>query len=129
MVKANELRIGNYFLGGLDEILEVTSVSGEGVGYKDGDAVGGCTIPSLRPIPLTEECLSNFGFKLYKSPIGHFFERSCGSNEISFNEATHSLFIGETKTTKVIMLGIVDSVHQLQNLYFALTGEELTLKK
>ena len=56
------------------------------------------------PIPLTEECLLRFGFES-KNPV--LFTNSDGD----------SFYLDDTK---------IKHVHQLQNLYFALTGEELT---
>jgi hypothetical protein len=69
-----------------------------------------------KPIPLTEEWLLRFGFeKKYKNyEMGDFmfFKGSC--SRISY---------------KLSLIGInIKHVHQLQNLYFALTGEELKLK-
>ena len=58
----------------------------------------------LHSIPLTEEWLLRFGFES-KNPV--LFTNSDGD----------SFYLDDTK---------IKHVHQLQNLYFALTGEELT---
>lgn len=71
-----------------------------------------------QPIPLTEEWLLMFGFEktslhyLKKNGIIIFF-----LNNNEFCEC----FLGS-------IIVKIKHIHQLQNLYFALTGEELTLK-
>ena len=80
------------------------------------------------PIPLTEEWLLKFGFKFYE-PLSHyrividdvwyyvnkdFYFSFCN---LKADESQHMPY----KKLKY--------VHQLQNLYFALTGEELTISE
>ena len=68
-----------------------------------------------KPIPLTEEWLVEFGFE--KALNGWWSD-----NEIwSYNDG--KFYLGANT-----YLSNVKYVHQLQNLYFALTNEELTLK-
>lgn len=76
------------------------------------------------PIPLTEEWLVKFGFDKQENnwkklticnDWTNIFWESLAGIEISVNK--HS-----------IMLPHINYVHQLQNLYFTLTNEELTLK-
>jgi len=72
---------------------------------------------SFKPIPLTEEWLIKFGFSCV---IGHGYKKNGFKGKI-FGYSTmwhhHSLRV-EMKY-----------VHQLQNLYFALTQKELTYEK
>jgi hypothetical protein len=85
------------------------------------------TINSMNPIPLTEEWLLKFGFER------HHFDYSNGviyikdvpnNNEFKWGvypfELGSGFIINKSKNLKY--------VHQLQNLYFALTNEELTMK-
>jgi len=65
----------------------------------------------LEPIPLTEEWLLKFGFK----KLGGYYML----NEFTFNEGTF-LWNNFCISTSI------QHVHSLQNLYFALTGDELT---
>jgi hypothetical protein len=72
----------------------------------------------FKPIPLTEEWLLRFEFvkKDYGCQI-HYYANTKSLWKITFKK---DLF----KCDKTI----IKHVHQLQNLYFALTGVELTLK-
>ncbi len=95
-------------------------------GYELGDSIVSLTdgliktkvdIESIEPIPLTEDILLKCG--LLKTSIGTFL---LGSYElVSYNNHYNvSVFKG-----KICELS---HLHQLQNLYFALTGEELNLQ-
>jgi hypothetical protein len=80
-----------------------------------GDIVAGhCEWSHVEPIPLTEEWLVKFGFK----PLVKDWQ-------------IKGLIIHARKRGFVVnnRIPILKTVHQLQNLYFALTGEELTLKQ
>jgi hypothetical protein len=76
----------------------------------------------FEPIPLTEEWLLKFGF-----------EHEDDYLELQINEHLSIIYVGYLA---LMIDGVIiqvnntnsDKVHQLQNLYFALTGEELTLK-
>lgn len=111
-MKAKELRIGNLVEINAPIINKVIAVDVYHISKikKNKDC--------CKPIPLTEEWLVNFGF----------YER-----EFSFDKGSFYLTkrIGEKaylyQETKSPFR--VEFVHQLQNLYFALTGEELTLKQ
>ena len=76
------------------------------------------TIIFSDPIPLTEEWLTKFGFELIE---GNFHLYANGFS-LDINGSITKFWVNET---------IVDIkyVHQLQNLFFALTGEELKIKK
>lgn len=82
-------------------------------------------LPVLDPIPLTEEWLVKLGF--YKSSpnddycINYYFPKI--GSEIHIE--TERLFVMVDK----IIIARCQYVHQLQNLYFALTGEELEYDK
>lgn len=77
---------------------------------------------SIKPIPITEEWLVRFGFKINSGVSSREFLmkniKVCNHYEKGF------LFIVDWWHSGIM----IQSVHQLQNLYFALTGEELILK-
>jgi len=74
------------------------------------------------PIPLTEEWLLKFGFE--KNDNNQFILME-GSVDILFNKDLN----GWTCDGINFSINMTEHVHQLQNLYFALTGEELKLKE
>ena len=120
-MKATELRIGNWVEWNYEESSDGNAYPVE-YGYELDDIM---TNPNIvKPIPLTEEWLERFGFKFdgycsfWKSDIE--LTKDVGDNHYSvFNVHGNSLHRD----------GIIQYVHTLQNLYFALTGEELTKNK
>ena len=69
------------------------------------------------PIPLTEDWLLKFGFKGWD--LGKYTLILTNGNFFDFQHGLESTPIAKN----------IKHVHQLQNLYFALTGEELTIKE
>jgi hypothetical protein len=102
-MKANQLRIGNLILWDGDEYIVKRSFWDQ---YKDDES-------DIEFIPLTEEWFLKFGYKRLKDHLcilGHLVW--------TFN----GMFICDKNGV------ILKYVHQLQNLYFARTEKELTLK-
>jgi len=121
-MKANELRIGNL-VDGQPFTFDIQEIESLGVGsafFKNG----GLEYRNINPIPLTEEWLLKFGFenrngfnRYERGFIGVILDdNSCVDMHDTYNEVWS-------------VLCLIKSVHQLQNLYFALTGEELTIKE
>ena len=81
----------------------------------------------IEPIPLTEEWLLKFGYTKVKVK-GEFvlFEKELCVYTIAFSSFAN-IFIKHT-ISLVTQLTAFQYVHQLQNLYYALTGEELNIK-
>lgn len=130
-LKANELRIGNY-LNGKQGHVTVTEIRKNNiVKIQDNTSsfyVGTC----LKPIPLTEEWLLKFDME-YADEFSNQRKLYVKKHEYDISQITYSekeglmrLSNGEQKGT--MLIPHIKYVHQLQNLYFALTGEELTLK-
>jgi hypothetical protein len=132
MVKANELRIGNWFYynNALKRIVAITS----------GNTVKLNTLPKmieddileLIPIPLTPELLENCGF----------IRSGCLNDTVYWNEqARISYSFGnyaypseDLRSKPHVEIGRQQIypkrlmyLHQLQNLYFSLTNQELTI--
>ncbi len=126
-MKATELRKGNYvgfhhwFRNGKlfkkykDSFIETVSVH-HGVLYNEEWVDAGYSLNSIIGIPLTEEWLIKFGFK----HDGDDYYSLKGVDIKNFKE-------GGMKVVGIVRH--VYNVHSLQNLYFALTGTELTLKE
>lgn len=144
MIKANELRIGNLVYWQTFDVLPVNFINKEIVNIQE---IKPEYFPSedwknrFSPIPLTEEWLLGFGF--YKSPSSNdvflligksmtfnvFIDSDCDEkipNTIGYIVTAHInnmphcgfAFYRESNVSHY-------HVHTLQNLYFALTGEEL----
>jgi hypothetical protein len=121
MIKANELRLGNW--------IEHNQYPNDTViiRIEDGKHIDEAIRLNANPIPLTEEWLIKFGFEEYIDfgyKTGNFdkvplcgFTYSINTNKVMImhkgNNISHWLDIK------------IKYVHQLQNLYFALNGEEL----
>lgn len=123
MIQANELRIGNLisFKESIDDIICIIATTNNvRLNKKRGIPV---SINYLRPIPLTEEWLVKFGFKNKSKTL---FEKNFYEKRI-FSIVQHGFtkkfcFPAQNGVTEI------KYVHQLQNLYFALTGKELEIK-
>lgn len=129
MITPQELRIGNYLALG-EDVLLVNEI--HKTGFYAGNEVKGTlkgNVWQIEPIELTEEWLMKFGletdnevdeidgvmFKLYHLE-DYIIEYWIRDNTFKF-------------TDDCALEVFVSSVHQLQNLYFALVGEELTKKE
>lgn len=113
-MKSIELRIGNYIIqGGLVTIVEQLEKS-----INDWDRTNHKRTIDCQPIPLTKEWLLKFGFdnKFNKGKINIILKGRLGykNGRTYFN-------------SWAILEKQPDYVHELQNLYYALTGEELTI--
>lgn len=82
----------------------------------------------FEPIPLTEEWLERFGFEYDENDDWFVFE---SNKEVSFSMDKNGVmyYFGNLEPLWVDILSKIKYVHQLQNLYFALTGEELNQNK
>jgi len=78
----------------------------------------------IEPIPLTEEWLIKFGFENY----GFLFLRYSIENILVVDLEDFTSGINEHDVFWLLNKDML-YVHQLQNLYFALTGKELTIHK
>lgn len=116
MIQANELRIGNY----IEFMNDSTSGQPQKFEVQDYSVIG-----RIEPIPLTEEWLLKLGFikdDAYEKSYTSRIIRGRNIRVFHHNNATHFL---------LNMHFAVDLkyVHQLQNLYFALTSEELQINQ
>lgn len=122
-MKAKELRIGNYIYE--PESSEPVPFKVWGAYQEKGnDKVNGYPIALFQPIPLTEEWLTKFGFlKNYSNSYTSYKLSSRGFTiEYDFRNGENVI-----NAAMLECVGLdIDYVHQLQNLFFALTGEELT---
>jgi hypothetical protein len=109
-MKANELRIGNY----VDLFGMTATVQPDDFNLREH----GIAIEQGKPIPLTEEWLNRFGATKYSNDTHHIAFMWI----INIDNNTW-----EIRVNLDFLLCEIQHVHQLQNLYFALTGEELKI--
>ena len=126
-MEVNELRVGNFITHDdySMEVFKVMSIEKnedmylvDTEGGKNGSWINGSIL--IEPVPLSEEIL----VKLGKEPRNRRFIIKALSNEIRFdyNFQSRSWFVSlNGKFT------IIENIHQLQNLYFGLTGKELEI--
>ena len=124
-MKANELRIGNWveYNGYIYQIAELRSklIQEDSVYLVSKEREAWTEYDKLKPIPLTEEWLFKFGFiQIHEN---NFQDFECEIMVDLFNEKIHIISAMPWK-----QLNHIKYVHQLHNLYFALTNEELTFK-
>jgi hypothetical protein len=120
-MEARELRIGNYvYFGIINEPIKITG----------GIDICNPTIVMAKPIPLTKEWLLKFGFEMIEDKTEEVWYWAYKDFVLEptffcFGYASPIVFdlirVNEDKP--------LIHVHQLQNLYFALTGEELEITK
>ena len=129
-MKATELRIGNLIEYKIEDKLderkewwEVSKVDFQDLTWLDSNPEDAY----FRPIKITEEWLLKFGFeditgvdyilhidvdfKLILIPADAFYPQIDKADDVGWGS---------------ISLNKIEYIHQLQNLYFTLTGEELT---
>ena len=123
VMKATELRVGNWINIYDDYNSKVTGLTNTGkIWFVDNPTNTECAfvVNKIEPIPLTEEWLVRFGFE----NEGNYFDIDINGYSLSiFNLCEYS--ITDTTHEQTDMWIAIKHVHQLQNLYFALTNKEL----
>lgn len=116
MVQANELRIGNYISYKNERWIKV--------GYHEIRYAVLYPDNSYYPIPLTPEILEKAGW--YWNAECNSYEHADIRMNMQFREVNQSWTM-YNHVLKAVIAKRIYHVHQLQNLYFALTGEELEI--
>lgn len=121
-MKAQEFRLGN--LVNFTSVLgthnggEILAINSNSVSFKTVEI----PIEKIKPIPLTEEWLLKFGFELDNRP-SNINGRYYIHNEIFIEMERNFVMVDK------YIISRCEYVHQLQNLYRSLTGQELTIKQ
>ncbi|MDV3470858.1 hypothetical protein CMV02_02890 [Elizabethkingia anophelis] len=118
-MEGKELRLGNYLHDRNGNLCKVIELRQDGI-YAPAinEAITG--LPN-KPIELTEDWLLKFGFSKirYTDKKLNYYSKGFVKCYIENSNIFFDVIQGCIQ---------VKYVHQLQNLYFALTGEELTIK-
>lgn len=132
MIDAKELRIGNLvkykshnfcYVDAIcdypNEIYKKVSIKGEHLGAE-------LPFVDIEPIPLTTQILEKCGFNLQPQKMSIYVNGRIklwlGSNGVI------AYLMHEDKNESFWISNPVQNLHQLQNLYYCLTGTELSIK-
>lgn len=120
-MKRTELRIGN-FVNTLDGILKV-----DGIGEYVLIEKYAYSFSDIKPIPLTEEILLKCGF-VYTDEENEYMSLIVGFNSklISSDKSANFNSVWLHKEIPYTLMEF-KYLHQLQNLYFTLTNQELQI--
>jgi len=137
-ILAQELRIGNWVHHNTEWNYKIGSNNTTATTFHEFDfqwdetdwyALGECTmfLKNINPILLTKEWLLKFGFK-YNGM--NWVKDKLPMTDFRYNVSFTYFYKGKLKCNNIsnpIKSIEIEYVHQFQNLYFALTGEELTV--
>ncbi|TXK73933.1 hypothetical protein [Mesonia sp. HuA40] len=118
-MKTNELRIGNYVL--FNNKTKTVDLSDFGTEWT-GD-LGRTIFKEFKPIPVNKEWLSDLDILTdskfdYKENVAYVVNNKCYYVIDTYYDSNDATCYVEIE---------IDFVHELQNLHFSLTGEELKL--
>lgn len=125
-MRPKDIRLGNYIQWDDDskEIIQVESIERGEEETKNMYFVNGGWIEDFLPVPISEDWLIKFGFT--KDKTDNYF----------YGHPTYKTFYpiykrGESFGFNGLGLSVKEFkyIHQLQNLYYSLTSEELTIKE
>lgn len=121
MIPTYDLRVGNWVIAS-DVIRRITSVSETKVTFEG--VKNSVKQEDIQPVPLTEELLKKTGFRQLKEtdlfekmPLEGFTYKLHAQRIMIFHPGDNTLC--HWLNTRIIYL------HQLQNLYYCLTGREI----
>ena len=132
-VKKEDCRLGNYLYWGVN-VVKVLGVINFPVLEKNNQCFyfernnapnHWDSEDNLDAIELTESWLDDLGFEKSILPISNCMKFFKGNISIIIDRTFHSIHVGVQRIDD----RNIKYVHQLQNLYFSLTGQELTISK
>lgn len=137
-MKASELRIGNIVnqTGSVQGVVTELRINHARIRYTLAGQLRHSLVSyeHLEPIPLTEEWLVRLGMLKYTDSIPYAYvfnlDKKLGFNRFRLQWARYGDGVEGFYNLHLykIQCARVQYVHELQNLYFALTGKELEVK-
>lgn len=123
-MESTELRMGNLINYKSNTVI-VTGIGEYGITAKDGERSvinARFATPDIEPIPLTSEWLERLGFEIHANKSTDRYWR----DQYLYSEGGLFIHFSMDEGDKFVPCKYA---HQLQNLYFALTGTELEVKQ
>jgi hypothetical protein len=135
-MKATELRIGNLVYGFgefKDTAAPVCSLHSDNTLRLTilNQSVGCFSAELIQPILLTEEWLVKMGFELINTHLasgGNYYMYMGVAIDLYVDKGEMKLYYFTERVDRMDFDYEIKYVHQLQNLYFALNGEELEIE-
>ena len=131
MIDVKELRVGNVLYVKYESKTHIVHSIHEYNTFNGGYAIRmengfKCSLDYAEPVPLTEELLLKCGFNIecYEYCIKE--QRLFAIEDFWILHNCHNDFYGVMCSNKVVRK--IEHLHQLQNIYYALTGEELEVR-
>lgn len=126
-MNTQELRLGNLVIADDEKTYKVSSISEYKITVDDEVLSGWWMLDEIHPIPLTEEWLRKFGFNKWEENTDGAIWGIIIGYDVCEDLKIVQWYKGERRFERRYLS--IKSVHQLQNLFFALTGNELTIKE
>lgn len=139
-MKANELRIGNY-VNIEGDVVKVKEIYEKSIHYANGEYESFATEDFIQPIELTEEILLKIGFKKDERMSSILYYLGYEINEDEYIRVRYVIYNSNalpllriTSPTPIILESCeltkrgVRYLHELQNVYYLLTNEELEVE-
>jgi DNA modification methylase len=133
-MKATELRIGNFVYNKAGEVDKVTAIvttyktdtealliDNHFIGMLNEDFLVSVEYGFTNPIPITEDWLIKFGFE----DRNDYWKKK----KVKMVWSSRIIKTGERLGIRHEKYDHIKYVHQLQNVYYAVTGEELTVSE
>lgn len=115
-----ELRLGNL-VNHCGEIITVDGIDDIDI---FNSKMGDVPVHSVEPIPLTDEWLEKFGFQNVKNLYFYYSNFRCKIERLAFSWDVRFI----VASNHSVSIKKIFFVHQLQNIYFALTNEDLVIQ-
>lgn len=130
MIAITELRVGNLVSDvwasphSMYPVVLLGAKSCKYGGVRSGKPLS-CSYSNLMPIPITINVLQKAGFVNLSGYVSDVLSNSDGSCSVQIRGNKARVWVDDIDLDR---FQEVKSMHQLQNLYFALTGKELDIK-
>jgi hypothetical protein len=136
MVKVSEVRIGNFLLFDFPNRGKVQyrseRINNDFDGFRAIATINGLQVEKVYGIPLTANWLAKFGFEKIDKQFQHnwIIRLNKTGEHYSIQFADDKFWLSRSEFDAwCYVIRDVEYVHELQNLYYALTGEELVTRE